>query len=151
MKTLLLTLTTCATLLVATAPAHAQFQRPEDAIKYRQSALSVMGTHFGRLGAMANGRIPFDPATATANAEIVATVARLPWSAFGPGTDSGNTKAKPDIWKEQGKFKELSDQAIAATDKLAAAAKTGNVDALKAAFGATAGSCKACHDAYRAQ
>jgi hypothetical protein len=28
----------------------------EDAIKYRQSALSVMGTHFGRLGAMANGK-----------------------------------------------------------------------------------------------
>jgi cytochrome c556 len=140
-----------AVALASAGPVHAQFQKPEDAIKYRQSALSVMGTHFGRLGAMANGRIPFDAAVATANADIVANMAKLPWAAFGPGTDSGNTKAKPDIWKEPAKFKELSDKAVDATGKLAAAAKTGNIDAIKAAFGATAGSCKACHDAYRAQ
>jgi cytochrome c556 len=40
---------------------------------------------------------------------------------------------------------------MAETAKLASAAKTGNLDAIKAAFGATAASCKACHDAYRAQ
>src|SRR5690606_21533449 len=42
------------------APAMAQFQKPEDAIKYRKAALTVMATHFGRVGAMANGRVPFD-------------------------------------------------------------------------------------------
>ncbi len=36
-------------------PAAAQFEKAEDAIKYRQSALFVMGQHFGRIGAMANG------------------------------------------------------------------------------------------------
>ena len=35
--------------------------------------------------------------------------------------------------------------------KLAAAAKMGNLDALKAAFGDTAGTCKACHDNYKAK
>lgn len=33
--------------------------------------------------------------------------------------------------------------------KLVAAAKMGNLDALKAAFGDTAATCKACHDSYR--
>ena len=33
--------------------------------------------------------------------------------------------------------------------KLAAAAKTGNLDNLKAAFGEAAKTCKACHDAFR--
>jgi len=33
--------------------------------------------------------------------------------------------------------------------KLDAAAKTGNIDQIKVAFGAAAQSCKACHDAYR--
>ena len=33
--------------------------------------------------------------------------------------------------------------------KFAAAAKTGNIDAIKAAAGATGGSCKACHDNFR--
>jgi cytochrome c556 len=100
-------------------PAAAQFAKPEDAVKYRQSALSVMGTHFGRLGAMANGRVPFD------------------------------AKAKPEIWKEAAKFKEHGDKMIAETTKLAAAAKVGNIDALKAAFGPAAATCKACHDAFK--
>ena len=39
----------------------------------------------------------------------------------------------------------------AVLDKLAAAAKTGNLDNLKASFGATAGTCKACHDAFRSK
>jgi cytochrome c556 len=137
-----------ATLLAFAAPASAQFAKPEDAIKYRQSALSVMGTHFGRVGAMANGRVPFDANVASANAEIVATMAKLPWAGFVPGTD-GNTKAKPEIWTEQAKFKESSDKLVAESTKLAAAAKTGNLDALKTAFAATAGTCKACHDSFR--
>ena len=48
------------------APAAAQFQKPEDAVKYRKAAFTVMATHFGRLGAMVQGRIPFDAAVAVA-------------------------------------------------------------------------------------
>ncbi|MDB5966447.1 MAG: cytochrome c [Polaromonas sp.] len=139
-----------ATLVGFAAPASAQFAKPEDAIKYRQSALFVMSQHFGRVGAMANGRVPFDAKVAADNAEIVAEMAKLPWAAFGPNTDKGgNTRAKPEIWAEQAKFKENSDKLVAETTKLAAAAKTGNLDALKTAFTATAGSCKTCHDAFR--
>ena len=72
------------TLVALSAPAYAQFAKAEDAIKYRQSALFVMGQHFGRLGAMVNGRTPFDPKVAADNAEVVAALAKLPWSAFGP-------------------------------------------------------------------
>ena len=139
-----------ATLVAMAAPASAQFAKPEDAIKYRQSALSVMGTHFGRLGAMANGRVPFDAKAAAENADIVADMAKLPWAAFGAGTDKGgNTRAKPEIWTDTAKFKESSDKLVAESTKLAAAAKTGNLDSLKTAFTATAGTCKACHDAFR--
>ncbi|QGW84454.1 c-type cytochrome [Variovorax paradoxus] len=130
-------------------PAAAQFAKPEDAIKYRQSALFVMGQHFSRIGAMANGRVPFDAAAAAANADIVAEMAKLPWAAFGAGTEGG--KSKPEVWKEAAKFKEHQDKMIAETGKLAVAAKAGNIDALKAQFGATAGSCKACHDSFRNQ
>lgn len=141
-----------ATMVAMAAPASAQFAKPEDAIKYRQSALSVMGTHFGRVGAMVNGRVPYDAKVAADNTDIVAEMAKLPWAAFGPGTDKGgNTRAKPEIWTEQAKFKEYSEKLVAESSKLAAAAKTGNLDALKTAFGATAGSCKACHDAFQAK
>lgn len=138
-----------ATMATLSAPASAQFAKPEDAVKYRQNALFVMGQHFGRVGQMANGRVPFDAKVAAENADIVASMAKLPWAAFGPGTDKGNTKAKPEIWTDQAKFKESADKLVAESAKLAAATKTGNLDAVKTAFAATAGTCKACHDAFR--
>ncbi len=111
-----------------------------------------MGQHFGRLGAMANGRAAFDAKQAQDNAEVVASMAKLPWAGFGPGTDKGAThKALPEVWTEQAKFNDLAEKMQAETVKLASAAKTGNLDNLKTAFGATANSCKACHDNYRAK
>jgi cytochrome c556 len=136
---------------VLAAPASAQFAKPEDAVKYRQSALFVMAQHFGRIGAMANGRVPFDGKAATENAEIVSEMSKLPWHGFGAGTDkvSVPTRAKPEVWSEPAKFKEGQDKLVDATGKLLAAAKTNNLDNLKAAFQNTAGTCKACHDVYR--
>lgn len=130
-------------------PAAAQFQKPEDAIKYRKAAFTVLGAHFGRIGAMANNRVPFDAKVASENADIVADIAKLPFAGFGPGTDKGDTRAKPEIWTEQDKFKAGATKMQEESVKLAAAAKSGNLDTLKAAFGETAKTCKACHDAYR--
>lgn len=130
-------------------PAMAQFQRPDDAVKYRKAALSVMGTHFSRVGAMASGRAPFDAKVAADNMAVVETLSKLPWDAFGPGTDKGDTRALPAVWTEQAKFKAASEKMQAEVAKLNAAAKTGNLDAIKTAFGATAASCKACHDDFR--
>ena len=129
----------------------AQFAKPEDAIKYRKAAFSVMGTHFGRLGAMAQGKVPFDAKVAADNADIAASMAKLPWAAFVDGSDSGETKAKPEIWKQSAKFKEAADKLQAESIKLAAAAHSGKEDAFKAAFTATAGTCKSCHDDFRAK
>ena len=149
MKTLA-SLAAAAVLIALSAPASAQFAKPEDAIHYRQGALTVMGAHFGRLGEMVKGKVPFDAKAAQDNAVIVAEMAKLPWAAFGPGTNKGgNTKAKPAIWTEQAKFKEGSDKLIVDTEKLVAASKTGNLDALKTAFVATADTCKSCHDSFR--
>lgn len=130
-------------------PAMAQFQKPEDAVKYRKGAFTVMAAHFGRVGAMANGRVPFDPKVAAENAAVVEAMSKLPWAAFGAGTDKGDTRALPAIWSEQAKFNEGAEKMQAEVAKLNAAAKTGNLDAIKTAFGAAGQSCKACHDNYR--
>ena len=133
------------------SPASAQFAKPEDAVKYRQSVMFVMAQHFGRVGAMANGRVPFDAKVATDNAEIVAEMAKLPWPGFAANTDKLSQKAKSEIFTEQAKFKEHGDKLQAESVKLVAAAKTNNLDNLKTQFGNTAASCKACHDNYRNQ
>lgn len=139
-----------ATLVALTAPAAAQFAKPEDAIKYRQSAMFVMSQHVARIGAMTSGKAPFDATVAADNAAVVADMSKLPWAGFMPGTDKGgNTKAKPEIWTEQAKFKETNEKLMAETAKLSAAAKTGNLDSLKTAFASTADTCKSCHDYFR--
>ncbi|MDP3700544.1 MAG: cytochrome c [Hylemonella sp.] len=138
-----------ATLIGFSGAASAQFAKPEDAIKYRKNALFVMQQHYARVGAMAAGRVPFDAKVAAENAAIAETMARLPWAAFGEGTDKGDTKALPEIWKEQAKFKTAADNLQSEMGKLAAAAKTGNLDSIKTAFQATSGTCKACHDDFR--
>jgi len=150
-KSFALALAATAALTLA-LPASAQFAKPEDAIKYRQSALFVLGQHFGRIGAMVNGKAPYDARAAQADAEVVAALAALPWAAFGPGTDkAAPTKAKPEVWSEHAKFEEHAQKLQAEAPKLLAAAKTGNLDQLKAAFGPTANSCKACHDNFRSR
>jgi len=132
--------------------AAAQFQKPEDAIKYRQSALTVMANHLGRVGAMAQGRVPFDAKTAADNAAVVVMMSKLPWVAFGDGTDKGlPTRAKPEIWKDAAKFKDLQTKMMAEAEKFEAAAKTGNLDTIKAAVGTLGAACKACHDDFRAE
>lgn len=131
----------------------AQFAKPDDAAKYRQSALSVMATHFGRVGGMVAGRIPFDAKAAQDNIDIAVSMSKLPWAGFGPSGEGATIKAnvKADIWKDAAKFKDMSDKMQAELIKVQTAAKTGNLDAIKAAFGPAGASCKTCHDAFRAQ
>lgn len=138
-----------AALTLATAASAQSFQKPEDGIRYRQGAFRVMGAHFGALGAMANNRAPFDAQAAARHGDVIALVSHLPFAGFVPGSDKGETRAKPEIWSEQPKFRSAAEKMQSEVGKLAAAAKTGSLDNLKAAFGPAANSCKACHDDFR--
>jgi cytochrome c556 len=135
--------------LASALPAAAQFAKPEEAIKYRKAAFTLMNAHVGRIGAMVQGKAPFDPKAAAESAEIATVMSKLPYSAFVAGTDKGDTKAKPEIWTEDAKFRGAASKMQEEMAKLNAAAKTGNLDQIKAAFGPLAQSCKACHDDFR--
>ncbi|HRD86196.1 MAG TPA: cytochrome c [Rubrivivax sp.] len=138
--------------LAAALPAAAQFQKPEDATKYRQSTMFVMANHFGRIGAMVNNRAPYDAAAATANAELVVTMSRLHPTGFVEGT-AGTQKGQANaaIWTKRAEFdtgmKAMQDE----VGKLLTASRANNLDTLKAAFGEAAKACKACHDKFRNQ
>jgi cytochrome c556 len=129
------------------APASAQFAKAEDAIKYRQSAFTLMASHFGRMQPVIKGQAPFDPAQIKANVEILKTLSALPWAAFGLGTEGGTTL--PEVWSDAAGFKQKQEQMEASIAKVSAAADAGDLDKLRAAFGDVGASCKACHDGYR--
>ena len=146
----LLAATATALGLLSSLPAAAQFQKPEDAVKYRKAAFTVMGTHFGRVAAMASGRAPFDGAAALANTEIAAQMSTLPYAGFVEGT-SGTEKGspKPNVWTERAKFDDYAKKMQEEMAKLVVAAKANNLDTLKPAVGKVGAACKACHDDFR--
>lgn len=134
-------------LTISTSISYAQFAKPEDAIDYRKAAFTLMGNHMGRISAVVKGEKPFDKNEVAASASIIEKVSHLPWEAFGKGTEGG--RAKNEIWSEMDKFKASADKNIKAISELDKAAKSGNLDAIKKAFGEVGQSCKTCHDSYR--
>lgn len=137
-----------ATVLTMSAGlAYAQFQKPEDAIKYRQSVYTVMANSFGKISAVVKGEAPYNKDEVAKNAAIVSMMSTLPWQAFGPGTEGG--KAQPAIWTDNAKFKAASEKMQLAVADLNKAAQSGDLESIKKAFGAAGASCKNCHDDFK--
>ena len=125
--------------------------KPETLVKQRQAAMSLQGKYFGPIGAMVQGKVPYDAAVVTRNAGYLEVLAHMPWDGFQTSTADvkDNNDAKPEIYKDQAKFKQLADKLEAETAKLSSAAKANDQGAVKVAFGEVAKACKACHDDYR--
>lgn len=138
-------------LLAVAAPASAQFSKPEDAIRYRQSAFVLMGNQMGRINGQLKSASP-NVQVIQSSAALIEIVSKLPYEAFIPGSESGGTpatRAKPEVFKEGDKIKKLAEKMQAEVVKLNTVAKGGDVGAIRAQFGEVGKSCKACHDDYR--
>ncbi|MGC7406708.1 c-type cytochrome [Pandoraea pneumonica] len=142
-----------ATLAAALVPAlsHAQFAKPDDAVEYRQSALFLLGNHFGRIGAVVKGDAPFNKDDVAKNAELVATLSKLPWPAFEGGQTTAKSKAKPEVFTDKVKFQQAQEKMETAVAQLNTVAKGGDLASIKKAFGDAAQTCKSCHDNFRAK
>jgi len=131
--------------------ALAQFARTEDAITYRQAVMSVIGTHFSRMGAVVRGEQPFTKEAFEQNASLVATLIDQPWDAFMMSGGDKGSRLKPEALTQKDKFMQLAKASETEIVKLAESAKAGDLNAIKSQFGAAGASCKACHDDYRSR
>jgi cytochrome c556 len=140
-----------AVVVLLAGAAFAQFAKTEDAVKYRQSAMFLIGQHFSRMGAVVKGEAPYNKEAFEKNAVLVESLYRLPLDAFlAPGSDKGSGM-KAEALSQKDKFAQMHKATEAELAKLVAAAKGGDMNAIKPQFGAAGGSCKACHDAYRSK
>jgi cytochrome c556 len=116
-------------------------------ILYRQSAFTMVKYHFAPLGGMVKGKVPYDAAKATANAEAVAAISKLAINGFTMKSLSEKSEAKAEIWEDWLGF----EKEMQAFEKAAAnlAANAGDFNSMKAAFKETAKTCKSCHKGYR--
>lgn len=131
-------------------PATAQQVKPENQIKYRRAAYTLMNLNFGSLNAMAEEKKPFNREEAQRNADFVAMLSTVPKGYFGEGTDK-DTKAKPEIWARRPDFDAKMDKMVTQAGKLPAVVRTGDMTAFKKQVDDVGAACKACHDDYRAK
>ena len=81
--------------------AYAQFSKPDDAIKYRKAVMTIIAQHFGRMGAMIQGKMPYDQKVLANNAAVIENVAVLPWEAYlTPGSDKGKLYSPGDYGQD---------------------------------------------------
>ncbi|HEX2198059.1 MAG TPA: cytochrome c [Burkholderiales bacterium] len=123
--------------------------KPEVLVKQRQAAMTLIGKYFGPLGAMAQGKAPFNAQTVQRNADYLAALSQMPWDGFHASTAGEKSRAKPELFKETQKVNELAERLQSEVKQLQTLAKGGDEAAIKAQIGAVGKACGACHDAYR--
>jgi len=130
--------------------AYAQFAKPENAIRYRKAVMTLMAQHFSRMGAVLQGKAEYDKDEFSANADLVAKLATLPWDAImEPGTDKGDTTMTSAVFDKPAQLNKIAESLEADTAMLASTAKSGDLNAIKAQFGKVAQNCGACHKQFR--
>ncbi|MGB0514518.1 MAG: c-type cytochrome [Wenzhouxiangellaceae bacterium] len=127
-------------------------EQAERAVETRQSVLYLMGWNMAPLGAMARGRIDFDAARVETNAARLQALTRMMADAFAADTreNAVATDALDVIWEQPEDFAAKIQDAIDASNRLAATAATGDDGAMREAIAALGSSCGSCHDVYKA-
>ena len=124
----------------------------DQAVAARQAHMTLYGFNIGPLGQMAQGKMDYDAAIASAAAANLAAMANMDQTAYwleGSDASMGNNRAKAAIWEDADGFAAEIQKMAAAATALAAVAGDG-LDALRGGIGAVGGSCGSCHERYRA-
>ncbi len=120
-----------------------------DPIANRQAMMKNVGAAMRIAAGMAQGKIPYDGISAELAMRVMNSSASGLSSMFPEDSKTGgDTEAAPKIWEDKAGFDALTAEFQTASAKAAEAAKAGEGD-FKAAFGAVAKNCKACHQDYR--
>ncbi|HSQ86847.1 MAG TPA: cytochrome c [Desulfobacterales bacterium] len=132
--------------------AYGQFAKPENAIMYRQSVMTIIGHHMGQMGAVVTGKKPYEKQAFSHDAAVLEMLSTLPWQAFmTPGSDKGKTKLKSTALREKDKFMAKAKTFETEIQKLVKVSSGDDFNAIKAQFGEVAKSCKSCHQDYRSR
>ncbi|MCJ8141320.1 cytochrome c [Ancylobacter sp. A5.8] len=119
-----------------------------DVVKQREAQMKEWGQATRPVGAMLQGKAPFELAPVQAALDIyVKNAATLP-ALFPEGSQAGSDSL-PAVWEKNAEFKERF-ATFAAEAKAARAAITDEAS-FKANFPAVVRSCGGCHDTFRAK
>ncbi|WP_312954988.1 c-type cytochrome [Pseudomonas songnenensis] len=144
-----------AAVLLASTAVQAQM-KPEEMVETRQAGYQFMSWNMGKIKAqVVDGKEPYDQAKVAAAANAIAAIANSGMgSLYSPYTTTEQlgkaTRLKPEFFQNLDEAGQIGRNFTAAANQLAKVAAEGDQAAIKKAFGDVGGSCKSCHDKFRA-
>ncbi|HWK45115.1 MAG TPA: cytochrome c [Stellaceae bacterium] len=120
-----------------------------DAIKARKANYDLLNDQMKAIKAVIDKG--GSPADAAAPAKIAQQAALKIPTMFPADSQTGDTKALPNVWSDPEGFKKLADAAGAQSAKLVAATGGTDLAALQTEFTAMGKTCGACHQVNRAK
>jgi cytochrome c556 len=128
--------------------------KPEDQIRWRQSAYQTMAWNMGRIKANIEGTYNKDQVMQAS--KVIEAIATSGMGAlFQPNTNTGKgwreTNVKPEFFKPESKDEigKIAGAYIKEAKEMAVVAANGDAAAVKAQFGKLGKACDSCHDKFR--
>lgn len=116
-------------------------------VKERMDLMQMVRASTASLGDMAAGKTAFDAQAATVAKTALAAAAAQITAKFQANEDDPVAEGRPEIWTNFADFTTKAESLVTAAEALDVASLAG----LQAGMGAVGGTCKACHEAYRAK
>lgn len=135
-----------ACLLVAQAPM--VLADAEGEINYRKGVYKVVGGHMSAIMAIIRQGVHSNELAYHANG--MKEISKIAPTVFPEGSGEGKTSALPAIWEEPEEFDEAMNKFVTAADGFASAVASGDRKQIGGAIQALGGSCKNCHDNFKA-
>jgi len=121
----------------------------EEPIRYRRAVMTMIKWHADRISPMLKNPQIFNRDEVVRNATYIEFLSRVSLDGFVPGSHEGDTKAKPEIWKDWGHFKASAERFQSEAAKLREVSRSGDSAAIKAQLSETNKACKSCHDDFK--
>ena len=129
----------------------ASAQTPQQAIQFRKGSMQVQQWQLRTLVQMIKGQRPFD---AAAYLKAVTTLDMLAGSVsegFIPGSETGETRALPEVFKDPAAFRAAVERFQVEMKKAVAVARSGDEKAMRAEVAEIIKACDGCHERFRSR
>ena len=118
-------------------------------VKERMELMKSMGDRMKNMGDMVKGKVAFDSASIAASAQEIKQAAPEITHLFPEGSIDKPSEALPRIWKDRGKFDELTETMIQEAAKLSDVATAGDKRSIMIQFTKLGKTCSSCHTDFR--
>ena len=117
--------------------------------QYRKSVMKSVGGHMSSMGTILKNNVHMEDLVM--HARGLAGLADIAPEVFPAGSNIEKSKALPPVWENPAEFSKAMDRFIEAAEGMASAAATEDMSEIGPAIQALGGSCKGCHDDFKAE